>query len=179
MKKKILVIPVMLLTFAFLSLPVMAAPATKIEGVVLEFLHTATPTNYRFVDSTIIQSRGNSLGLARLIIPDMPDLLGGTWDTNWASTVKQPLYPDPDPDGWNIIREDVTISFTGGTFEGRAQYKWVGSTLDLTTTPPTLPSVIAVHMVLRGTGDFHGWTVKLSSENVMQYPIDGTLIKPK
>ena len=182
--KKILGIAFVLLATAMLTVPVMGkqAKATKIEGVVLEYLHTATPINARPVDSTIIQGRGYSLGLARLLIPESDDLLGGIFATNWTSTTKNSLYPDPDPYGWVIIRDDMTITFSGegttGTFEGRAQYKWVGSTLD--PSIGAFPSVIAVHMVLRGTGDFHGWTVKLSSENVMAgYPIEGTLIIPK
>ncbi|MFC1487913.1 hypothetical protein ACFLRN_09550 [Thermoproteota archaeon] len=175
MKKKLLVIPVILLTFVLLSIPVMAAPATKIEGVTLTFDHIPTLGPQNFVDHTIIQTRGGtSFGEATLTIPGIP-LPKGTWDTTWTSTAKWPSFPIPDPEGGNMIREKVKMIFTGvgtnGTFEGRAQWKWVGTMGALLS--------IEVHMVLRGTGDFKGQTLKLSSEPALPAVIEGCLIIPK
>jgi hypothetical protein len=178
MKKKILVIPVLLLTFALLSIPVMAAPATKIEGVTLILLHTPLGGPQHIVDHTIIHTIGTSYGPANLIIPTDQDplVLEGIWDTEWFSTQK---LSDTVMER-NLIRENVTLTFTDestgypdttGTFEGRAQWKWF-------FTDGTLSSITA-HMVLRGTGDFKGQTLKLSFEGTPPVIDEGYLIIPK
>jgi hypothetical protein len=178
MKKKILVIPVFLLTFALLSLPVMAVPATKIEGVTLMLYHTPSGGPQHIVDHTIIHTIGTSYGPAILTIPTDQDPLElqGIWDTDWFSTQK---LSDGIMEG-NLIRENVTLTFTDestgypdttGTFYGRAQWKWF-------FTDGTLSSITA-HMVLRGTGDFKGQTLKLSYEPALPPVIEGCLIIPK
>lgn len=67
------------------------------------------------------------------------------------------------------------MTFTGegttGTFEGMAQWKWIGTTIPFVS--------IEVHMVLRGTGDFKGQTLKLSSEPTFPPVVEGYLIIPK
>ena len=122
----------------------------------------------RVIGNTIIQARGTSYGSAYLYIPTL-GLLEGIWDTEWTSTAKWPSFPAPDPDGWNIIRERVNMIFTDeltgipdttGTFEGSAQWKWVGNMGAL--------SSIEVHMVTSGYGDFKGQTLKLSCEPDLQ-----------
>ena len=161
MKKKMLVIPVLLLTFALFSIPVMGAPATKIEGTLTT---DTTPPEYdpdfprEVSHDTISHGRGTTAGTATLTIGQ--DIHGGDWDSEWISVVN--LKKDPAE---MVISSKVKLAFTGGTFEGVSIRKIIGY-------PPGPSSIIETHMVLRGTGDFRGQTLKHS---------DGTyyLIMPK
>ena len=176
-KKKILVIAVALMFIAMLAIPVLAAPATKIEGVTLMLYHTPSAGPPHIVDHTIIHTIGTSYGPATLTIPTDQDPLEleGIWDTEWFSTQK---LSDGVMEG-NLIRESVTLTFTDegtgypdttGTFYGRAQWKWI-------FTDGALSS-IEVHMVLRGTEDFKGQTPKIAGEG-LPFVMEGCLIIPK
>ena len=173
MNKKILVITVLLLTFALLSIPVMAAPATKIEGVKLEAFVTQkfNPGYPRYVaHDTIFHNRGTSTGTVTLTILGHP-LPEGVWYSVWMSTAK--LKQDP---GELVISGKVTLTFTGkgtaGTFEGVNHRK-------ITGYPISVDSIFEDHMVLQGTGDFKGQTLKLSYEGNPPVIDEGYLIIPK
>ena len=177
MNKKILVIPVLLLTFALLSLPVMGAPATKIEGVTLVAMVSQTPLYQRPVDHTIIHAKGTSTGTVTLNIPGQ-DPRPGTWNGEWVTRNKGSNYPDPDPEAELIITGKVTLTFTGGTFKGVIQRTITGWTLG----PPPGPiasTTFEDHMVFHGTGDFQGWTLKLSYEGPLPPVAEGYVIIPK
>ena len=170
MNKKILVIPVLLLTFALFSIPVMAAPATKIEGVTLTAVAPPAPDFGfpRFVaHDTIVHSRGTSTGKVTLTIPGYP-LPEGDWDSEWITNGN--FKQDPAE---VVIRGKVTLTFTGegttGTFKGVIQRKIIGY-------PPTGDSIFEDHMVLQGTGNFKGQTLKLSYEGTLPVIDEGYLI---
>ena len=168
MNKKILGIIVSVLTLAILVAPAMAAPATKIEGVTLTSGATPVRDSIRFVDHNIVHSRGTSTGPVTLTIPEYP-LPEGIWDSTWAWMGKWTDFPASDPEGELIISGKVVLTFTGvgttGTFKGTIIRKIVG-------LPPSGSSIVEDRMVLQGTGDFKGQTLKLSNS-------EGYLIIPK
>ena len=173
-----LVIPVFLLAFALISIPVMAAPATKIEGVTLTVAApppVMDPGYPRVVGHTVLHGRGTDDGTVTLIIPGYP-LPEGIWESTWSSKVKLSNYPLPDPEATIVINGKVTLTFIGegttGTFTGTTHRKIMG-------WPPGSSSIMEDHMVLHGTGDFKGQTLKLSCEPVLPPVIEGCLIIPK
>ena len=172
MKKKILVIPVFLLTCALISLPVMAAPATKIEGVTATIDFTET-TEYHAVDHGIIQVEGISTGTVTLNIPGQVPLFG-TLIREWIGTIKLSQHL-PDPDATGLLRGHVVWTFVGegttGTFEGTRHTKFVGF-------PRPFISNIEIRYVLQGTGDFSGQTLKLAYEGPTPPVFEGTLLIP-
>lgn len=158
MKKKILGVLVALLAVALLTVPVMSAPATKIEGVTLTAVVTNTPGSLLISDHTILHTRGTSIGTVTLTISgqDLP----GTWYSEWISRNKWSNYPDPDPDpeAEVLIQSKVVLTFLGkGTFEGTTYRKIIG----WSTTPPPPISYIYTRGVLHGTGNFRGQTLKI------------------
>jgi hypothetical protein len=179
MKKKILVFPIFLLAFAMISIPVMAAPATKIEGVTLT---SATTTAYydgypRRVSQQIVLSKGYSTGLVTLDIPTVGTLYG-TWNSTWFTRNKGSNWPDTEfaPEAECLIQAHVVLNFTDetttGTFEGTSHRTIVGY-------PIGPASYFETHMVLHGTGDFRGQTLKSSSEGLLLEQIEETyLIMP-
>jgi len=175
MNKKMLGVFVCLFTLALLTIPVMGAPATKIEGVTtipltpaVRMFHSGYPRSY---DNGIIHSKGNNTHTVRLTIPGLglggSDLiLDGSHYSDWSTNYK---LTDPDPEAVAVITASVVWTFTGegttGTFEGRV-YRTI------TGLPISASSITHTRMILHGTGDFLGQTVKL---------VDGTgyLIIPK
>jgi len=161
MNKKLLVIPVLLLTFALLSIPVLGAPATKIEGVTttsgtpVRMIHPGYPRN---VDHGIRHTKGNTTQTITLTIPGLGPsgsdlILEGSHYSDWISMSMWRNDPDPDPEAIAIIKAEVVWTFTGGTFEGRV-YRTI-------TGMPIPVGVTYTRIVLHGTGDFRGQTVKL------------------
>jgi hypothetical protein len=176
MNKKILVSTVLLLTMAMLTIPVMAAPATKIEGVTVTAVVTqaADPGYPRFVSAgTIGHSKGTSVGTVTVNIPGKTPL-NGTWNGEWVSMSNW----KEDPVVVNI-RGKVVWTFTGegttGTFVGLVQRKITGFPPD----PPTVIPYFEDHVVLRGTGDFLGQTLKLTFEGYPPVIQEGYIIIPK
>jgi hypothetical protein len=166
MKKKILVIPFLLLTFALLSIPVMGAPAT-IREVTMTAATTPIPDYTWWVShDTIRHARGTGTGTVTLNIQGQGPL-PGTWYSEWANNGN--FKKDPVE---LVIRAKVVLTFTGGTFEGVLQRKIIGY-------PPSGSSIFIDHMVLQGTGDFKGQTLKLSYEGTPPVISEGYLIISK
>ena len=170
MKRKVLWVAVALFLATVLLAPAMAAPATKIEGVTLTFAAITVPNpGYpRIVDHTIMHTKGTSHGSVTLTIPGQ-DPLVGDWDAEWVGRNKWSNYPDQDPEAELIITSKVVLTFTGGTFEGVGQRRITGW---------PVPSYFEDHMVLQGTGDFKGQTLKLSYEGPPPPVAEGYLIIP-
>ena len=174
MNKKILVIPILLLTFVLLSIPVMAKPATKIEEVTVTAVVTQTPNEGfpRLVShGTISHSKGTSTGTVTITIPtedpQNPIVLNGDWHGEFVTRGKLSLDPAEV-----LIRGKLVWTFTGGTFEGIVQRIIIGY-------PPGPSSIFIDHAVLHGTGDFRGQTLKLSFEGTPPIIQEGILILPK
>ena len=151
MKKKNLVIPVMLLSFALLSLPVMATPATRKENVTLtlETLLIADPDSAHWVDYNILHNEGISISNATLNREIQPDYTGpiNNLYVTWNATTKFTSLIMPDPGARNIVKGEWVLTFTGegatGTFEG------VGHTKSIGLPPISLPGYCRVLVILR------------------------------
>ena len=174
MEKKVLAVFVSLFALTSLTIPVLCAPSMKIEGVTLSAVTTPVPDYMHWVsDDTIRHSSGTTTGTVTLFIPGHP-LPGGTWNSTWANNGN--FKKDPAE---IVIRGKVVLAFTGegttGTFEGVIQRTIIGY-------PPSDSSIFIDHMVLQGTGDFKGWTLKLSHEGARGTPPminEGYVIIPK
>jgi hypothetical protein len=141
----------------------MGAPATKIEGVTLtqvtppfRMTHPGYP---RTVDDGIIHRKGNTTNTVRLTIPggnpsggDL--ILEGARYSEWITKVMWRSVPVPDPEAEAIIKGKLLWTFDGGTFEGTVYRR-------ITGMPISPSSVVYTRMVLHGTGDFRGQTIKL------------------
>ena len=164
MKKKILVITVLLLTFALLSIPVMGKPATKIEGVTIAVLSTGPPVPYdgypRWVsDGTISHLKGESSpgSTVTLTIPEVGTYVGG-WDTDWLVNGNWKI-------GESKIPSKNTMTFAEGTFVGVNQRRFTGEN--------PFSGINEDRGVYKGTtGMFKGWTLKLTND-------EGYVIIPK
>jgi hypothetical protein len=126
-KKKILCVLVAMLAVALLTIPVMGAPATKIEGVTLTATTTPIPNDMRLVShDTIRHVRGTSSGPCTLTIPGHP-LPEGTWYSEWVTRAKISQNPVENE---ALIASRVVLTFTGvgttGTFKGVVQRKIIG-----------------------------------------------------
>ena len=87
MKKKILGLAISIAMLAMLAAPVMAAPATKIEGVTVTASVTQTmdPGYPRFVsDGTISHGKGTSEGTVTVNIPGETPL-NGDWNGEFVT----------------------------------------------------------------------------------------------
>jgi hypothetical protein len=175
-KKKILCVLVAMLAVALLTIPVMGAPATKIEGVTVtgDVVQTSDPGYPRLVsDGTISHGKGTSVGPVTVNIPDQTPL-NGIWNGEWVSMGNW----KEDPVVLNI-RGKVVWTFTGegttGTFVGLVQRKIIGFPPD----PPTVIPYFEDNVVLRGTGDFLGQTLKLTFEGYPPVIHEGYIIMPK
>ena len=181
MNKKILGLAVVLLAAAMLAVPVMAAPATKIEGVTMEVSPgAAVPYDGypRWVsDGTISHSRGtNTPGMTVTITipnpqdPPNPTVLIGDYHSDWVANANWKKDPVEV-----VIMSKLTLTFGDDTFEGVVQRSIAGN--------PMLPtSPIEDHVVLQGTGDFKGQTLKLSYAGIPAVdPLiaEGYIIIPK
>jgi hypothetical protein len=177
MNKKILVIPVLLLTFALLTIPVMGAPATKIEGVTATLDITKTSV-YTVVDHGILQIRdGIATGTVTINIPGQDPLVGTVYG-EFIGTMKLNSPSPPWPGAESVMMGCPVFTFTGegttGTFEGVRHTKMIGF-------PEPVVSYINTRFVLHGTGDFLGQTLKLSYEGappISFAPFEGTLLIP-
>jgi hypothetical protein len=175
MNKKILGVLVALLAVALLTVPVMGAKATKIEGVTV-ITENAGAVPYegypRWVsDGTISHGRGgtNPDATVTLIIPGVGTYVGA-WDSEWISSANWKKDPVEI-----VITSIHTMTFEEGTFEGVNQRRITG--------PPLAPnSILEDHSVLQGIGIFKGWTLKISYEGTvedLQFGSEGYLIIPK
>ncbi|TRO52722.1 hypothetical protein E2P63_03140 [Candidatus Bathyarchaeota archaeon] len=182
MSKKILVIPILVLTFVLLSIPVMAKPATKIEGVtaIVSAALIPDPASLRQVGHNIVFNKGTGGGTITLNIPGKGSL-SGTVSSTWSGKSKWTDFPNFNPEATNIVRGQMVLTFTDagtgipdttGTFEGMNHVKSIG-------LPPIPPLYVEYHMVLQGTGDFEGQTLKLSYAGAPPVVFEGTLIIPK
>jgi hypothetical protein len=170
-----LVIPVLLLTFALLSLPVMGAPATKI-AVTATVSATTTEGIGRIVDHGILQFRESIItGVVILNIPGAP--IVGTYDGELNGWIKLD-HPAPGPwlEAEGLMSGKAEFSFPGGTFVGIRHFKTIGF-------PPPFMSYMDTRIVLHGTGVFKGQILILSFEGDPPIPapfdLEGYLIKPK
>ena len=161
---------------AMLATPVMAAPATKIEGVTVTAVVTqaANPGYPRFVShDTIGHSKGTSVGTVTVNIPGKTPL-NGIWNGEFVSMSNW----KEDPVVVNI-RGKLVWTFTGegttGTFVGLVQRKITG----FPPSPPTVIPYFEDNVVLHGTGDFQGQTLKLSYAGTPPVIQEGYLIIPK
>ena len=181
MNKKVLEIAVVLVAAAMLITPVLAAPATKIEGVKLTTVTALHPVATRSsIHNNIVHNEGTTDGIATLTIPDQ-DPLHFNYYGIWHGTSHWTGFNAPDPEGTNVVNSMVVLTCTDdgidGTFEGMYHTKNVG-------LPPRLPpngpwSYTEIHIVLHGTGDFQGQTLKVSYAGEPAADLAGTLIIPK
>lgn len=179
MSKKILVIPILLLTFALISIPVMAAPATKVGATATIEYATMTPVDNFFSvqkeDHAINHVKeGISTGAVNLTIGVV--LHEGTVSGEWRGNAKYPSPDFPWADAEGIILSKHVWTFTDagftGTFEGVTHSRWIGQI-------PAFRSYIEYHMVLHGTGDMEGQTLRLSYAGAPPAVLEGTLVTPK
>ena len=170
MNKKVLGIALTIFFLAMLTIPVMAEPAT-IEEVTMTAVVTQVidPDFPRMVShNTISHGRGTSSGTVTLNIPgQIPPVLSGDWAGEWISRGNFKKAP-----GELVIMGKVVWTFADGTFEGTLHRKIIGF-------PPSGSSIFIDHMVLQGTGDFKGQTLKLSKEGTPAVIAEGYLIIPK
>ena len=176
MNKKVLGIVLTVSFLAMLTIPVMAAPATKIEGVTVTAVVTqaANPGYPRFVShDTIGHTKGTSVGTVTVNIPGKTPL-NGIWNGEFVTMSN---WKD-DPVVVNI-RGKVVWTFTGegttGTFVGLVQRNIIG----FPPAPPTVIPYFEDNVVLRGTGDFQGQTLKLTFEGYPPVVQEGYIIIPK
>ena len=172
MNKKILVVFASFLFLVMLATPAMAAPATKIEGVTVTAAVTQTydPGFPRYVShGTIMHAKGTSTGTVTINIPDQ-DPLVGVWDGKFVNNAK--ISEDPAESVASITGK-LVWTFTGkGTFEGVIQRTIIGY-------PPSGSSNFIDMVVLHGTRDFKGQTLKLSYDGTPPVISEGYLIIPK
>lgn len=166
MEKKIFVITITILAIAMLVTPVLAAPATKIEEVTATADGIPTPSSIRTVSHDSIRHiKGTTTGTVYLTIPGL-GTLEGTWNSEWVTRSK--ISQDPTE---ALIASRVVWTFTGegttGTFEGVIQRKITGGVY------------FEDNVILHGTGDFKGQTLKLSYEGNPPVIQEGYLIIPK
>jgi hypothetical protein len=171
--KKVLGIAVTLLLAAMFIAPAMAKPATKIEGVTATVLPTTTEGVLREVDHGILQIRGGIMtGPVTLSIPGQAPLVGTYYgELNGWIKLDHPA-PGPWLEAENLFSGKVELSFPGGTFVGIRHFKMIGF-------PTPFISHVDTQMVLHGTGDFKGQTLKLSYEGALPPVFEGYLIMPK
>jgi hypothetical protein len=156
LNKKVLGIALVCVFLAVLATPVMAAPATKIEGVTIT-VTTGPPVPYdgypRWVsEGTISHSRGESFpaSTVTLFIPGV-GTFSGDWHTVWMSNGNWKK-------GEFIIPSKNTMTFAEGTFEGVNQRRITGE------NPMSPYAIIEDHGVYKGvSGDFIGWTLKITN----------------
>jgi hypothetical protein len=163
MNKKIIVVFAALLFLAMFVAPVMAAPATKIEGVTMTVAQSGPPVidKRRFVsDDTISHSTGGSSpgSTVTLTIPDV-GTYSGDWHTAWIANGNYKI-------GEFIIISKNTMTFAEGTFEGVNQRRITGE------SPQSPTAIIEDYCVYKGTGMFKGWTLKITND-------EGYVIIPK
>ena len=177
MNKKILGIFGCLLVVAMLAIPVMAAPATKIEGVTA-LVDRTTTNQWRVVDHDIWQLyEGEAIGTVTVSIPGKGDLTG-VYEGEWHGKIKSgPMTGFLEwAEAECLYNRQLTWTFTGegttGTFEGTGHPKAIGF-------PPTVSSYVHMEIVLHGTGDFQGQTLKLAYEGAPPVALEGSLLIPK
>ena len=185
LNKKILGIAVTLLLAAMFVAPALAAPATKIEGVEMYVAAGQIPYPgfpHMVSHGTISHSKGYSDGTVTLIIPINPSdplVLNGGYASEWIGKGKISEKPAETE---LLIMGTWVLTFTGegttGTFEGVTHRTIIG--WDVGPPPgPLEGSVFIDRAVLHGTGDFQGWTLKLSYDGEFPpVPAEGYLVIP-
>ena len=171
-------VAVVLFLAAMLVAPAMAAPATKIEGVMATIEFTTTTEDPFFSvqreDLAILHFGGTTTGSVSLTIG--LDTHEGSISGEWMGKVKFPSNMAPYADAEGQIHAKHVWTFTDegftGTFEGVVQTGWIGFLSQFR-------SYIYYQMVLRGTGDFDGQTLKLSYSGAPPAVLEGCLIIPK
>ena len=161
LNRKVLGIAVALLLAAMYVAPVLAK--TKVAVTATQMGSGGSGAKSWLVDHGILQYRGmEGAGVVTLNIPGR-DSLSGTSSSVingkiTFSTDEPPPPGTPDPEAFGIIHLKMKWTFTGegttGTFEGQMQRKTTGVPL----------THLEAHMVLQGTGDFEGQTLRLSAE---------------
>lgn len=158
--KKILVISFLLLTFAMLSIPVMAESPTKKDAAITVMPAgppISDPGYPRFVShGTISHSIGTSTpgATVTLTIQDVGTFTGD-WDSVWR--VNGNWKKASEGMGQWVISGIRTMTFPEGTFVGRNQRRITGS--------HPMTGTIEDHGVYRGiSGMFTGWTLKLTND---------------
>ena len=179
MNKKILVIPILLLTFVLLSIPVMAKPANKIPVTVTLDGGTSGFTFHMSEHGRVVMQLRDGVG-ASVMTLNLPE---GPVDGEGSGTIigKIMFYqPPPDPNAVAIYQAHMVWTFEGegttGTFEGVRKSKVIG----FPAIPGVLTPYVETSCVLHGTGDFLGQTLKLSYEGDAGVVINwvGTLLIP-
>jgi hypothetical protein len=172
--RKILALATILMLVAMLAIPVLAAPATKIEEVTATLTITMTSV-YTAHDHGILQVReGVATGTVTINIPGQDPLIGTVY-AEFIGTMKLDHDPPgPWPNAETIMVGHPVFTFTGegttGTFEGVRHNKVIGF---------PVASYIDTRLDLHGTGDFLGQTLKLSYEGVGPAPLlEGYLLIP-
>ena len=102
--------------------------------------------------------------------PAAAEVLSGDWYTEWVANANWKKDPVE-----TVIMSKVTLTFDDGTFEGMSQRTIKGSPFDFS-------SYFEDSMVLHGTEDFQGQTLKLSYAGIpIEDPMiaEGYIIMPK
>lgn len=166
MKKSIFVIVCVLLAFAALSTPVMAAPAEKIPAT----LNFGVPTPMGLPEKTwttkgeVLQIRGIPTSyIIILTIQGEPSLIGV--DTNILNA-QHNLKTDV-----RILHYDVVWTFSEGTFEGILTLKIQNNSLN------PIFWYYSAHLVFQGTGAFNGETLMLSYEGPFALEWEGFVLR--
>jgi hypothetical protein len=168
MNKKILVISVLLLTFALLSIPVMGAPAIKKPATIVVTGGVPVVDVIRFVgQGRISHATGGTPEDAKVTLTIGGDTYEGDWDSDWKVNRNWPKEK-------GVIRSTHTMTFEGkGTFVGVNQRRIYGP-------DPFIPDRIVDHCVYKGiSGMFTGWTLKISYDGPPGGASTGYAIIPK
>lgn len=175
MNKIILGIFVGLIAVIVFAVPVMAAPITKIEGVTAILDYTSTVV-YNVVDHGILQVReGVATGTVTINIPGQAPLIGTLYGEFIGTMKLDGPPPGPWLNGESMMVGHEIWTFTGegttGTFEGVRHEEIIG-------WPQPFISYFESSMLLYGTGDFQGQTLKLSFEGAPPPIFEGCLLIP-
>ena len=168
MNKKVIGIAVALLLAAMFVAPVFAK--RKVAVTATQIAGGGSGEEGWLVDHGIYQFREwEGAGMVTLYIPGQAPLVGASSsEINGKTTFTQ---EPPDPDAEGLIHLKMKWTFTGegttGTFEGQMQRKGIGV--------PVI-SYMEAHMVLQGTGDFEGQTLRLSHAGPPPMHWEGFLI---
>ena len=150
-----LALAVAMLALAMLATPVFAK--TKVAVTATQMGIGSSGGESRLVDHGVLQLReATGAGMVTLRIPGKPDLVGSS--SSMINGMIKFEHPEPGPwlEAKSVWHLNMVWTFTGtgttGTFEGQMQRKAIGMP----------PLYIEAHMVLQGTGDFKGQTLRLS-----------------
>ena len=178
MNKKILGVLVALLAVALLTVPVMGKPASKIEPVTLNAENIVQVPDEGYPRLVGHGTISHSKGISYNTVPNSVTLtigvitLHGDWTGEWIGKGKISENPAETE---VLIMGKIVLTFPGGTFEGTVHRTIIGFPPD----PPIVIPYFIDRIVLRGTGDFQAWTLKLSYEGSPPPVATGYAIIPK